>query len=60
MACTSQTTDGEKRAARIAEKFWESSEKMQGDESEDIGGISRQISEAEVQVQRTWTDVKAN
>lgn len=60
MARTSQTTDGEKKAARIVEKFWECSEKMQKDESEDIEGISRQTSEAEVQVQRTWTDGKAN
>lgn len=60
MAHTSQATDGEKRAARIAETFWESSEKMQEDGSEGTEGINRQISEAEVQVQRTGTDGKTS
>lgn len=50
VADTSQATDGEKRAAGIAEKFWESAENMQGDGSEGTEGVGRQISEAEVQV----------
>lgn len=60
MARTSHTTDGENRAAGIAEKFWKSSEKMQKDGSEGTEGIGKQISEAEVQVQKKWNDGKAS